>query len=50
MNTTYSVRREAEKVSARIARLEDRYRNELMDEEERDRLRCRILKIKAGAR
>ena len=29
-----------------VACLEERYRHELMDEEDRDRLRCRILKLK----
>ena len=49
MATSVSVQRERE---SRIARLEDRYRNELMDERERLELREQIvrLKKKAGAR
>jgi hypothetical protein len=35
-----------------IARLEERFRHELLDVEERDLLRCRIIRLKrkAGAR
>ena len=47
-----SIRLPEEKVAVerRLARLEERFRHELMDEEERDRLRCRILKLKAAGR
>ena len=54
MTTTHTIRDRGQKVAAesRIARLEDRYRNDLMGVEERDELRSRIarLKRKAGAR
>ncbi len=49
MATPVSVHRERE---IRIARLEDRFRNELMGEEERLELREQIIRLKkkAGAR
>jgi hypothetical protein len=49
MATSVTIHRERE---IRIARLEDRFRNELMSTEERCELRDRIirLKIKAGPR
>ena len=50
MADTRSVRERPEKVAADLARLEERFRHELMGEEEHDRLRCRILKLKAGPR
>jgi hypothetical protein len=46
-----SVHRDKGDNTVRIARLEDRYRNELMGVEERQELRDRILKLKkAGPR
>ena len=36
--------------AAELRRLEDKYRHEDMASEDRDRLRCRILKMKAGPR
>ena len=49
MTTSASVHRAEGEITARIARLEDRFRNELMDSEERDELRSRIVRLRAKA-
>ncbi len=46
MTTTGSVQR---KRASRIARLEDKFRNELMSAEGRDELRSRIVRLRAKA-
>ena len=50
MTAKRSVRRYRGVRNDELRALEERYRHELMDEEDRDRLRCRILKIKAAGR
>ena len=46
MTTTASLLRERE---SRIARLKDKFRNELMSAEDRDELRSRIVRLRAKA-
>ena len=48
MARTPTIRDGRRKVAADLARPEERFRRELMGTEERDVLRCRILKLKAG--
>ena len=46
--TPKSLPARGDSLKGEVARLEERLRHELMNAEERDRLRCRILDLKAG--
>ncbi len=52
MATSLRIPRDGAEITARIARLEDRFRSELMNPDERCELRDRIIRLKkkAGAR
>ena len=46
VRTPKSLPARGDSLKGEIARLEERFRHELMGDEERDKLRCRILKLR----